>query len=904
MPRGIYKVQTDHGVYDVEADSEAEAIAAVQSDLKPGTGGAVYGDTQQPVTAGQERALQAMGGINSAVPVGAGNNPRFQAPGGPAPDTGTYIDPRGQTMQHDARPLSETLGATIGRAGLRAIPGMNVVAPSLASRLFPSGANDAAESGFASGMLLGGKNELGAIPEGLSSLVRGQGFSAGFDPAVDVADARDATLRGNHPYAYYGAGSVGTAGSAILAPELKGAGALVKGANIALDTGTAALGGALSSDRGQRAQGAMLGAGLALPLSRAMRGRVFGGKGAPARLTPLVESIPEAERAAAAARLRRIAPKKGVPDLGPDFMAAEALGPAGVRELGTLARREGDTAAAVEARLLQRRDGRPNRLLNAFEQSAGIAPDAAAGNLDAMLREGRAAARPLYDSAFANQSPMASPTMDRLLARDAAKRGMNQARKIMSNEDVNPYTQGLTFMDNPDEWASQAGGLFPDATPAAEPASAAGVVRRGDSLVTFLSKRGGLNDAGGELAGRDGDIWHRNLPFRRKLTSPNGLDMGDAAQRALDAGYFPELGRDGTLTGNDLLAAVEDELRGRPRFARELTGQDEASLAMRDAESRWGPQGQDLGGDMPEYGARPEPVGGPVYEQQPTTQGVDYVIRGLDTELENRKVNGVLPNDALTQSILDTRKQLRSELNRLAKDENRNPDYVAAVQQAGDYLGAQDAFRTAQKDLFNSSLPARDFAAKVEKMSPSERKYAAAGASNAVWNLAQKGALRPKSWPPHVNAKLRSLLGDDAVDSLDRVFANESMMANTERADPSGNGSGTFGWGETARDQDRSFLADLARNSAVGFVAAGPMGAKAGALATIGGRLGQMIPGGMRVPARDALGRVLQGSSEDARALLSVPRRAPVRKALEDAGKVKGIRKGVPRVVGVASGRN
>jgi len=281
MPRGIYKVQTDHGVYDVEADSEAEAIAAVQADLKPGTGGAVYGDTQQPVTAGQERALQAMGGINSAVPVGAGNNPRFQAPGGPAPDTGTYIDPRGQTMQHDARPISETLMATAGRAGLRAIPGLNLVAPSLARQAFPSGANDAAESGFASGLLLGGKNELGAIPQGLQSMARGQGFSAGFDPAVAAADVQDAELRGNHPYAYYGGGAAGTVGSALIAPEIKGAGALVKGANIALDTGTAALGGALSSDQGERMQGALMGAGLALPLSRAMRGRVAPRKGVP-----------------------------------------------------------------------------------------------------------------------------------------------------------------------------------------------------------------------------------------------------------------------------------------------------------------------------------------------------------------------------------------------------------------------------------------------------------------------------------------------------------------------------------------------------------------------------------------------------------------------------------------------
>ena len=450
----------------------------------------------------------------------------------------------------------------------------------------------------------------------------------------------------------------------------------------------------------------------------------------------------------------------------------------------------------------------------------------------------------------------------------------------MSNEDVNPYTTGLTFMDNPDDWASQAGGLFNEQA-AASPALAAKAVARGDSLVAFLSKQGGLSDQGGELAGRNADLWHRDLPFRRRLISQTGLDMGDAAQRALDAGYFPELGRDGSISGSDLLSAIEGELRGKPRYSRELSGQGQDALGAAESEARWGPQGQDLPGDMPEYGARPMPQGEAVFEQQPTTQGVDYLIRGLDAELEGRKVNGKLPTDPLTRSILDTRQQLRTELNRLAEDSNRNPAYVSAVREAGDYLGAKSAFDDAQKDLFRNQLSARDFAERVKKMTPAERKYAQAGASNAVWNLAQRGALKPNSWPPMVSAKLRALLGDDAVNSLDRVIADEATMTATERVVPSANGSGTFGWGETARDQDRNFLADMARNSGVGFMTAGPKGGIAAGVATLAQKAADMIPNGMSIPTRDALGRVLMAGPDEAKALLNVPRRAPIRKAIQ-----------------------
>lgn len=823
-----------------------------------------------PVTPSQQREMQAAGGFQPLTPLGASANPRYETPFSGVPETGSYVPLTGGMVQTDAEPISKTLLAGMSRlTGTDQWQGQR--APWAQSNTL-----DALESGAMSGALLGGKNELGAVPEGLLSMIQGEGFGAGFTPALQAADERDRILRENHPYAYYGGGAVGTLATAPLTPTIRTGGVVGRTlGNAAIQGGQGALAGALSTDGSlqDRAIGATIGGVLGGGLG-AYGGRA-GMPDAPRKpYTPLVEAMPEAARADAAKRLRRIVPQMpSTASATPDMMAAEVLGPAGVKELGTLARREGATGGAVTARLQQRALARPDRLLGAFEQTAGISPDAAAGQLENMVARGRRAAAPLYDQAFSNRAPMASETMDRLLARDAAKRGMNSARRIMSNEDVDPYTVGLTFMDDPNDWASQAGGLFPEQAAATGSRQPARAPSRGDSLATFIAKQGGLTDQGGELSVRDADRWHRAQPFRNRLVNENGLDMGDAAQRALDAGYFPELGRDGSITGADLLAAIDAELKGKPRYARELSGQAEDTLSAREAEARWGTQGQDLGGDVPEYGARPMPESMAVYEQQPTTQGVDYVIRGLDAELEKLKVNGKLPNDDLTRSILDTRQKLRVELNRLAEDSNRNPAYVSAVREAGDYLSAQRAFTDTQKQLFNNRISARDFSASVKNMTPGDLMYAKAGAANAVYDLAQRGALKPNSWPPAVNAKLRALLGNQAVDGLDDVIANEARMTATERVVPTMNGSGTFGWADTARDQDQNLLMDMARNAGIGFISAGPAGAKAGAILPLAQRLGDVLRPGMPVKVRDALGAALMGTPDDIVSLMNVPRR-------------------------------
>lgn len=85
----------------------------------------------------------------------------------------------------------------------------------------------------------------------------------------------------------------------------------------------------------------------------------------------------------------------------------------------------------------------------------------------------------------------------------------------------------------------------------------------GPSLVEFLRERGIVDD-GGELGSMDAD---KGLaPFQRRLINEEGVSLDDAALFATEAGYFPDLGTDGRADINQLLEAVDAELRGSPVY--------------------------------------------------------------------------------------------------------------------------------------------------------------------------------------------------------------------------------------------------------------------------------------------------------------------------------------------------
>lgn len=83
-----------------------------------------------------------------------------------------------------------------------------------------------------------------------------------------------------------------------------------------------------------------------------------------------------------------------------------------------------------------------------------------------------------------------------------------------------------------------------------------------ESLTTFLQSRGGLIDAGGELKGMDA-----NKQVKGLINNKDGNNLDDAALAAWEAGYFPQNSERPSI--NELLEAIDEELRGNKRFASE-----------------------------------------------------------------------------------------------------------------------------------------------------------------------------------------------------------------------------------------------------------------------------------------------------------------------------------------------
>jgi hypothetical protein len=107
----------------------------------------------------------------------------------------------------------------------------------------------------------------------------------------------------------------------------------------------------------------------------------------------------------------------------------------------------------------------------------------------------------------------------------------------------------------------------------------------GPSLLEFLAKpdksgqpgevaqraaAGGIRDESGELAAMDADRHHIGKPGQRKLVNPNGMRLHEAAQRAQEAGYFPD--HTEAPDSGELVSAIADELQGNKRYVPPDTG--------------------------------------------------------------------------------------------------------------------------------------------------------------------------------------------------------------------------------------------------------------------------------------------------------------------------------------------
>lgn len=132
---------------------------------------------------------------------------------------------------------------------------------------------------------------------------------------------------------------------------------------------------------------------------------------------------------------------------------------------------------------------------------------------------------------------------------------------------------------------------------------------RGQSLLEFISARGGIEDRGGDIAAMGGDKWHKGKVGKRKLLKPfNGAQgnmLGGATNdnslerlfdEAISAGYFPDLlaRREAgeKIDNHEMLDAIGQELRGDPIYADAPTT-DNIRLAAAELEDLLGQRGLD-----------------------------------------------------------------------------------------------------------------------------------------------------------------------------------------------------------------------------------------------------------------------------------------------------------------------
>lgn len=112
-----------------------------------------------------------------------------------------------------------------------------------------------------------------------------------------------------------------------------------------------------------------------------------------------------------------------------------------------------------------------------------------------------------------------------------------------------------------------------------EARSSAGAGRR-QSLAEFLAELGGVRDTNGDLRSMGADKWHRSGAYRKRLVTENGLDPDKAREAAEEAGYIARSSDNETTTVRDLLDALDEEMRGSPRYL------DEDAAARADSQQR------------------------------------------------------------------------------------------------------------------------------------------------------------------------------------------------------------------------------------------------------------------------------------------------------------------------------
>lgn len=618
--------------------------------------------------------------------------------------------------------------------------------------------------------------------------------------------------------------------------------------------------------------------------------------------------------------------------MGKPITSAEALGPNGVSQMTALIRRSGRSAGLAEDALGARAADQSSRILQDFADITGADPAGSADIIANLAATGRRNAAPLYRAYNATQIEQ-SPLIENILRRPIGRKALRAAYEIARNEGRNPEELGMFIVErNEPRQSGLLGGVPKDAELAADLDAMRSGRRtqgagRGETLLSFISKNGGIRDEGGELAQIGADTWNRQGAWRSRAVRDDGLSLEQMADRARAAGYFPDVvdatadGADNyqRLSSQDIINAIDDELRGNPMYARAVGDTNRsagaaARTARRDAlEERLNREGIDISKMSNDDVARAlanaddaearamaflngDAPGAPMVDflpgETPTAETLDLVKRGMDNVIEGYR-DGTTRRLNLTpagQAELNALTQFRGELIRLTG--GKDGTYAQALSAGGDPIRLEEAFNQAGR-LFGTGVNERAFAQRIEKMGEADRGALIAGLVDDLYTKARNGRLRPNQLTiPSFEGKLSQVLGPERARSLIARLQAEVVLGRGGGRMAPGTNSTTGEVIEAMRDQDRGvgFGADLARN----IEQSGPVG---GLLRTGADMFVAPISGfvrGAQAPApqgvRDEIGRLLLMPPEELRGLLS-NRPQP---------RVRGL--GAPAVAGQSGG--
>lgn len=392
---------------------------------------------------------------------------------------------------------------------------------------------------------------------------------------------------------------------------------------------------------------------------------------------------------------------------------------------------------------------RPSSLRIVDEAAAGLGANERSylGNFDALNKIQKEAADPLY-AQVREIGATDSVRLRDLERRPSVQKAKARAYRLAKEDGRNPEDLALVSVESPDNWVST---LPPEDQAVLQ---AKGVVLKrapskansqGRSLTKFIADNGGIRDDGGELRALDGELWHKSKAYQKKLIGE--ADGADGwGMKAWEAGYFPELAE--RPTERQLLDAIADEMRGKPRYTRGLDEQLMDRLNRRDEAEEMLYRGGPEAGPRPEdYTGRPMPTDEPVLEAVPTAETWDYIKRGLDDELETyrNKTTGELVLNDEGRAVQRTLQELRGELVKL------NPVYGEALKAYSGPAAMKDALE-AGRGAFRET--GEGLQRKLADMTTGEREMYRAGAlqglreklgnADVTYNAAQRaGILKP-----------------------------------------------------------------------------------------------------------------------------------------------------------------